>query len=141
MSIIEQMITFLCILTIYKYMASQTVTYVYLKPELSEKGYMHILKILFPIILLAGIVISAYYLGKYSLQKQPCDGNMAPGISALYGWSSKEYVKRCIPEKFSTMESSKYENQSSSETLLEGANGALQQFSTRISLAMKNLKS
>ena len=122
-------------------MASQTVTYVYLKPELSEKGYIHILKILFPIILLSGIVVSAYYLGKFSLQTQPCDGDMAPGISALYGWSSKEYVNRCIPEKFSTMESSKYETRGSSETLLEGANGALQQFSTRISLAMKNLKS
>ena len=121
------------------------ITYVYLKPELTEKGYIRIFKIVLPIILLFGIVTSAYYLGKYSWQKQPCDGNMAPGISALYGWSSNEFVNRCIPKKkqegFSTMESSKYENQSSSETLLEGANGALQQFSTRISLAMKTLKS
>ena len=125
-------------------MASQTVTYVYLKPELSEKGYMYILKILFPIILLFGIITSAYFLGKYSWQKQPCDGNMAPGIAAIYGWSSKEYVNNCIPtpplikQGFSTIESSKYETQGSLESITKDA---LQQFSTKISLAMKNLKS
>ena len=123
-------------------MASQTVTYVYLKPELSEMGgYMYTFKTLLPIILLFGIITSAYFLGKYSWQKQPCDGNMAPGIAALYGWSSTEYVNHCIPkakESFSTMESSKYETQSSLESI---AKYALQQFSTKISLAMKNLKS
>ena len=121
-------------------MASQTVTYVYLKPELSEMGgYMYIFKTLLPIILLFGIITSAYFLGKYSWQKQPCDGNMAPSIAALYGWSSTEYVNHCIPkENFSTMESSKYETQGSLESI---AKYALQQFSTKISLAMKNLKS
>lgn len=116
-----------------------SITYVYLKPELTEKGYIHIFKIVFPIILLFGIVTSAYYLGKYSWQKQPCDGNMAPGIAALYGWSSNEFVKRCIPKKkpteaFGTMESSKY------ETPLSFFESLLQQFSTKISLAMKTLK-
>ena len=113
----------------------ETLTYVYLKPELSEKGYMYILKILFPIILLFGIITSAYFLGKYSWQKQPCDGNMAPGIAAIYGWSSKKYVNHCIPkvrESFSTMESKPQ------GSLVKDA---LQQFSTKISLAMKNLKS
>lgn len=123
-------------------MASQTVTYVYLKPELSEMGgYMYIFKTLLPIILLFGIITSAYFLGKYSWQKQPCDGNMAPGIAALYGWSSTEYVNHCIPkaiESFNTMESSKYETQGSLKSI---AKYALQQFSTKISLAMKNLKS
>jgi hypothetical protein len=118
-------------------MATQSVTYVYLKPELSEKGYIYMFKMLLPIILLFGIVTSAYYLGKYSWQKQPCDGNMAPGIAALYGWSSNEYVKRCIPkvrESFGTMESSKY------ETPVSFFESILQQFSTKISLAMKTLK-
>lgn len=117
-------------------MASQSVTYVYLKPELSEKGYIYMFKTFLPIILLIGIVTSAYYLGKYSWQKQPCDGNMAPGIAALYGWSSNEYVKRCIPkvrESFGTMESSKSETPISLESIV-------QQFSTKISLAMKTLK-
>jgi hypothetical protein len=64
---------------------------------------------------------------------------MAPGISALYGWSSNEFVKRCIPKKkqegFSTMESSKY------ETPVSFFESLLKQFSTKISLAMKTLKS
>ena len=123
----------------------ETITYVYLKPELSEKRYMYTLKILFPIILLFGIITSAYFLGKYSWQKQPCDGNMAPGIAAIYGWSSKEYVNNCIPDStpapvkqgFSTMESSKYETGGSLESI---AKDVLQQFSTKISLAMKTLK-
>ena len=118
----------------------ETVTYVYLKPELSEKGYMYILKILFPIILLSGIITSAYFLGKRFWQKQPCDGNMAPGIAAIYGWSSKKYVNHCIPkakESFSTMESSKYETGGSPESIVKDV---LQQFSTKISLAMKTLK-
>ena len=121
-------------------MASQTVTYVYLKPELSENGYIYVLKTLLPIILLVGIIMSVYYLGKYSWQKQPCDGNMAPGIAALYGWSSQKYIDKCMPIKqgFSTMESSKYETRVSLESIVQDA---LQQFSTKISLAMKTLKS
>jgi hypothetical protein len=114
-------------------MATPTpITYVYLKPELNQPFY----KTWLPIILLVGIIICVYYLGQRSFKSTPCNGEMAPFMSMLYGWTNKDYVDRCINQKqgFTTMESA------NSESKFPTIMNLLQQFSTNFSLAMNRLK-
>ncbi len=134
------MTTFLCVLTIYKYMASAVSVpeptkqiYVYLYPEMNYKWY----KPLIPVVFIIAITISMYFIGKATQARSPCDGELAPLYSLMYGWTNTDYVKKCIKDGFTTMESN---GPVSITSISNGAIDLLQQFSTRISLAMKTIK-
>jgi hypothetical protein len=109
------------------------ITYVYLKPELNQPFY----RTLLPIVLLIGIIISAYHIGQRSFKSNRCDGEMAPFMSMLYGgWTNRDYVNNCIKttQGFTTMELANGESKFPSFTNI------LQRFSTNFSLAMNQLK-
>ncbi len=108
------------------------ITYVYLKPELNQPFY----RTLLPIVLLVGIVTSAYYIGQRSFKSNPCNGEMAPFMSMLYGWTNKDYVNNCIKTRdgFATMELA------NNEIKFPSLTNTLQRFSTNFSLAMNQLK-
>ena len=106
--------------------------YVYLYPELNYKWYKPVI----PIVFVIAIIVIMYYIGKAEQAKSPCDGQLAPLYSLMYGWTNKDYVKHCV-DGFTTMES---KMPVSLTSLSNNAIDVLQQFSTRISLAMKTIK-